>query len=224
MNISAQTLNILKNFAGINASILVKPGSTLRTITAQNNIMASAVVPETFDKTFAIYDLSQFLSAVSLFDNADFDFEETFVKISSGNRSVRYYYADPSMVKAPGDKKIALPSIDVAFDLTEKQLNDILKAASVLQTPEVIIAGDGEGKTRVVATDSKKQNSSNDFSVQVDHTSESRYKFIFKTENLKMIPGDYKVEVCSRGISRFFNEKLNAEYFIAIEAHSEFNQ
>jgi hypothetical protein len=223
MKISATTLNILKNFSGINASILVKPGSKLKTITAQNNVMAEANVPETFDTGFAIYDLSQFLSAVSLFDDPDFDFQDQYVRINQGNRSIRYYFADPSMVKAAGDKKVALPSVDVAFDLTEKQVNEILKAASVLQVPEIAVVSDGASKTKVKATDIKN-NTSNDFSVEVDHESDKKFKMIFKAENLKMIAGDYKVEICARGIARFWNEKLEVEYFIATESSSEFDK
>lgn len=221
MKISTQTLNVLKNFSSINASILVKPGSVLKTLSPQNNIMAEAAVAEDFPKAFAIYDLSQFLSAVSLFDDPDFDFQESFVKIGSGNRCIRYYFADPSMVKAAGDKKIVLPSKDVSFTITEKQLNEILKAASVLQVPEIAVMSDGDSKTRVVATE-VKNNTSNEFSVEVDHESSNKFKLIFKAENLKMIPGDYLVEICSKGIARFFNEKLAVEYFIAIETSSEF--
>jgi hypothetical protein len=223
MKISAQTLNILKNFSGINASILVKPGSVLKTLSPQNNIMAEATVTESFGTGFAIYDLSQFLSAVSLFDDADFDFQDTFVRINQGNRAIRYYFADPSMVKAASDKKVVLPSVDLAFDLTEKQLNEILKAASVLQVPEIAVVSNGASKTRVVSTDTKNS-TSNDFSVEVDHESESKFKLIFKAENLKMIAGDYKVEICAKGIARFANDKLGVEYFIATESSSEFTK
>jgi hypothetical protein len=223
MKISATTLNLLKNFSGVNASILVKPGSKLKTISPQNNIMAEAQVDEDFETGFAIYDLSQFLSAVSLFDDPDFDFQDQFVRINQGNRSIRYYFADPSMVKAAGDKKVALPSVDVAFDLSEKQLQDILKAASVLQVPEIAIVSNGAGKTVVKAIDTTN-NTSNDFSVEVDHESDTKFKLIFKAENLKMIAGDYKVEICARGIARFHNEKLRVEYFIATESKSEYNK
>lgn len=223
MKITPQTLSLLKNFAGVNASILVKPGKVLKTISPQSNIMAEAAVEESFPQAFAIYDLSQFLSAVSLFDEPELDFQEQYVRIHQGNRAIRYFFADPSMVKGASDKKVTLPSVDVAFDLTEKQLNEILKASSVLQLPEIAVVGNGAGKTCVKATDTKNS-TSNDFSVEVDHESDSSFKLIFKTENLKMIAGDYKVEICARGVSRFWNEKLKVEYFIATESTSEFSK
>ena len=222
MKITNQTLALLKNFSSINGSIIVRPGSKLRTVSPQNNIMAEAEVAETFDTSFAIYDLSQFLGAVSLFEDADFDFQDSFVRVSTGKRNIRYFYADESMVKAPSEKKITLPSVDVEFDLSAGQLNEIQKAASVLQVPEVAVIGVAGEQTRVAALDTKNS-TTNEFAVEVDHTSDtSNFKLIFKVENLKMINVDYKVQICAKGISRFYNEKLKLEYFIAIESSSSF--
>jgi hypothetical protein len=223
MKISAQTIALLKNFSSINSSIAVKKGSTLKTITEQNNILAVATVPEEFDTGFAIYDLSQFLGAVSLFDDPDFEFEPNFVRIKQGTRSIRYFYAHESMVKAPPDKSIALPKVDVQFVLNEKQLNEILKAASVLQITEIAVMSSGDGKTRIVAIDSKNA-TSNEFAIEVDHESESKFRIIFKADNLKMIAGDYVVKISAKGIAQFTNEKLGVDYFIATEASSEFSK
>lgn len=223
MKISAKTLSIIKNFAGINTSIAVKPGSVLKTLSPQNNIMANAQVDEEFPRAFAIYDLSQFLGAVSLFDDPDFEFEDQFVTVRSGKNSVRYYYADESMIKAPGDKKIQLPAVDVEVSVTATQLQEILKAASVLQVPEVAIEGDGEGAVRLVAVDTKN-NASNKYSVDLDAaaTLDKAFRVIFKAENLKVVNSDYTVQVCAKGISRFHSEKAGVEYFIAIESASTF--
>lgn len=221
MKISTATLNLLKNFSGINASILVQKGSVLKTISPQKNIMANATVTEEFESAFAIYDLSQFLAAVSLFEDPDFEFDNKTVTISTGKRSVRYFFADASMVQSAGDKKIALPSVDVEFDVTEKQLSEILKAANILQVPEIAVVSDGEGVTRVQAAD-YKNSTSNTFDVEVDHQSSQKFRLVFKSENLKMISGDYKVQISAKGIARFFNEKLGVEYFIAIESNSEY--
>ena len=62
MKLSENTLAILKNFSGINNSILVKSGNKLRTISVAKNILAEAEIIEEFPKNFAIYDLSKFLN------------------------------------------------------------------------------------------------------------------------------------------------------------------
>ena len=64
MKLSDKTLVILKNFAGINNSILVKRGDNLRTISLAKNILAEANINEEFPRDFAIYDLNQFLKTL----------------------------------------------------------------------------------------------------------------------------------------------------------------
>ena len=39
MNISEETLDVLKNFASINPNIVIKPGQQLKTISEAKNIM-----------------------------------------------------------------------------------------------------------------------------------------------------------------------------------------
>lgn len=221
MKISAKTISLIKNFAGINASLAVKAGSVLKTLSPQNNIMANAAVEEEFPRNFAIYDLSQFLGAVSLFDDPDFEFEDSHVTIRSGKNSVRYFYADESMIKTAGDKKIALPSTEVEFSVTAAQLQEILKASSVLQVPEIAVVGDGSGKVQLVAVDTKN-NTSNRYAVDLEAENAGTFRVIFKAENIKVINSDYLVQVCAKGISRFYSEKAGVEYFIAIESTSSF--
>ena len=102
MNLSDNTVNILKNFAGINNSILVKQGNQLRTISVAKNILAEAEIPEDFPRDVAIYDLNQFLNGLSLHQDPDLDFsEETYLTIREGRRKVKYFFADPQVIIAP---------------------------------------------------------------------------------------------------------------------------
>lgn len=223
MKISRATLDLLNNFSGINPSILVKSGSSLTTISPQKNILAVANVVESFDKAFAIYDLKQFLSAVSLFDAPDFEFADKHVTISSGKRQVKYFYADASMITVPPEKAFKLPSTEVEFEISASGLNEILKAASILDAPEIAVVSDGKSKTKLVATN-VKNNTSNEFDVEVEHDSAVPFRLVFKSENLKMLNSDYKVSVSSKGLGRFVSEKLNAEYFVAVETTSKYGE
>ena len=65
MQLSKQTLDILKNFSEINNGILIKPGSELETISTMKNILAKADISETFETEFAVYDLPEFLNLAS---------------------------------------------------------------------------------------------------------------------------------------------------------------
>ena len=118
MKLSDSTLTVLKNFAGINNSILVKQGSKLRTISVAKNILAEADISEDFPKDVAIYDLNQFLNGLSLHQDPNLDFsEESYLTIREGKRRVKYFYADPQVIISPPEKEISLPTEDVCIQL-----------------------------------------------------------------------------------------------------------
>ena len=143
MKLSDSTLTVLKNFAGINNSILVKQGSKLRTISVAKNILAEADISEDFPKDVAIYDLNQFLNGLSLHQDPNLDFtEESYLTIREGKRRVKYFYADPQVIISPPDKEISLPTEDVCFQLESITLEKLLKAAAVYQLPDLAAVGE----------------------------------------------------------------------------------
>jgi hypothetical protein len=145
------------------------------------------------------------------------NFGERFVTISDDNKTTNYVYADEATVAKAPEKEINLPSVDVTFRLTNDNLQDVEKAAGVLQLPEIVVSGDGS-KVYLQAADTK--NPSGDiYSVIIGET-DKVFKAIFKSENIKIIPGEYEVSICSRGISLFKGDE--AEYWIAVESHSTF--
>ena len=220
MNLSDKTLTILKNFAGINNSILVKQGNQLRTISVAKNILAEAEIEEDFPREFAIYDLNQFLNGLGLHQDPDLDFSgETYLNIREGKRRVKYFYADPNVIVSPPEKEITLPSEDVHFQLESVTLEKLLKAAAVYQLPDFCVVGDG-AKVKLVVRD-KKNDTSNSYSIEVGET-DKNFTFNFKVENIKIIPGAYDVVVSSKLLSKFQNTQYNLKYYIALEPDSTF--
>ena len=221
MNLSDNTLGILKNFAGINNSILVKKGNQLRTISVAKNILAEAEIPEDFPRDVAIYDLNQFLNGLSLHQDPDLDFsEETHLTIREGRRKVKYFFADPQVIIAPPEKEISLPSQDACFQLDSSALEKLLKAAAVYQLPDLSVVG-GAGVVKLIVRD-KKNDTSNEYAVTVGET-DKNFTFNFKVENIRIIPGSYDVVVSSKLLSKFTNSKLNLTYYIALEPDSTFD-
>jgi len=220
MNLSEKTLTILKNFAGINNSILVKKGNSLRTISVAKNILAEAEIVEDFSRDFAIYDLNQFLNGLGLHQDPDLDFkEESYLTIREGKRRVKYFFADPNVIISPPDKEISLPTEDVHFQLDSVTLEKLLKAAAVYQLPDFSAVG-GAGVVKLVVRD-KKNDTSNEFAIVVGET-DKEFIFNFKVENIKIIPGAYDVIVSSKLLSQFTNSTYNLKYFIALEPDSTF--
>ena len=220
MKLSDNTLALLKNFAGINNSILVKQGTQLRTISVAKNILAEADITEEFPRDFAIYDLNQFLNGLGLHQDPDLDFtEESYLSIKEGKRRVKYFYADPNVIISPPDKAIQLPSEDVCFQLDSTSLEKLVKAAAVYQLPDLSAVGEN-GVIKLVVRD-KKNDTSNDFAIVVGET-DSEFVFNFKVENIKVLPGTYEVVVSQKLLSRFTSKNHDLCYYIALEPDSTF--
>ena len=220
MKLSEKTLTVLKNFAGINNSILVKEGTQLRTMSVAKNILAEADIEEDFPRQFGVYDLNQFLNGLSLHQDPEMDFsEESYLTIREGRRKVKYFFADPQVIISPPDKQITLPSEDVHFELESSALDKLLKAAAVYQLPDLCVVGEA-GVVKLVVRD-KKNDTSNSYSVDVGET-DKEFSFNFKVENIKIIPGSYDVVVSSKLLSEFKNSTYNLKYYIALEPDSTF--
>jgi hypothetical protein len=217
VKIDAGTLTVLKSFMRLNPSIVVKPGNVLATMSTNKAVMGKATVTTSFEVGFAIYDLDRFIRTLSLFNDPDFNFEEKWVDIREGGKKTRYVYADESFILKAPDKSIKLPSVDASAKLTDEVLKQVLKANATLGLPEVVFRGDGV-KIYVEAADTK--NPTGDvFSVEIGETDKT-FSAVFKTDNLQFIPGNYDVEISSKGLSHF--TKPDVEYYATVEKHSTF--
>jgi len=220
MKLSEQTLTILKNFATINPSVVFKPGSELRTISPQKTVMAIASITDEFPIQACIYDTSRFLSMCSLYENPEIDFQDSKVcYIKDGKRKTKYVFADISMVIVPPEKEINVPSEDVKVNVAWDDIQSVLKAAGVLNLPEIAFVG-RDGACYISAVDSANPTSDN-HEIEIGATDDT-FQLVIKTENLKLLPQDYKVTLCSKGISKF--EGNGIKYFIAIESKSTYKK
>lgn len=220
MRLSKSTLDILRNFSSINQSICFKKGNLLSTLSIQKNILARAVVEEDFPKDFAIYDLSEFISALTLFKDPEFDFSnESYLLIRDSRNKTRYFFTDPSVITTPPDKKVELPSKDVCFHISQSDLSNITKAAAIYGVEDLSVVGDGK-KIDLVVRD-KKNDTSNNYAISVGET-DAQFCFNFKVETLKIMPGDYSVVVSKQNASLFRHATLDLEYLIALEPDSKY--
>ena len=218
MKLSENTFNVLKNFSGINQSISVKSGNTLRTISIAENILAEAEVEESFPQNFSIYDLNEFLGGMSLMRGADMEFgSDHYVKIKTNRSAIKYFFADSSVIKQAPEKEITIPTEDVSFTLTEQDLQSLTRAAAVYQLPDFSVIGDGKEISLVVRD--KENDTSNTFSITVGTTTDE-FVLNMKVENIKILKGDYDVTMSKRYISRWINKDISVTYWIALEPDS----
>ena len=223
MKLSEHTVEVLKNFATINQNLVIKEGSTLTTMSAMKNIVAKADVEESFDKEVAIYDLNEFLASISLFTNPILEFEDGFVTIKEENNpknSLKYFYSDPSVVTSP-NKTITMPSKEVSFKLNGEDLNKLKRAAGVIQAPDLVLE---KKNTDVYLTvKDKKNDTANTFSLDVDTVADGNdFNFFFKVENLKLMDGNYDVDISSKNISHLKSTNKDVEYWVALEPESSY--
>ena len=216
MKLSNETKEVLKNFSTINQNLVIKQGSNISTMSAMKNIIANAKVTEKFPKEFAIYDLNEFLAALSLFEKPELDFKDDYVLFTEESKSLKYWYSDPSVVTTP-QKEITMPSVEISYKLSSSTLSEVQRAAAVIGAPDMLLEN---GKLKV--TD-KKNSTANDYETPLDvDKNDAKYKFWFKVENLKIISGTYDVEMSAKNISRFKNTSVDVEYFIALEPESSY--
>lgn len=219
MFISQETLSILKNFSTINQNLLIKKGSSLRTLSSMKDLLGEATITETFERDVPIYDLSQFLNCLSLIPGAEVNLLDDYIEITDGSNSINYRYADPSVIQTPPEKELSLPSEDVCFVLKQEDLETLKKAAAVLQIPDVSLRGDGE-TIKLVVSD-KKNSGSNSYQIEVGET-DINFEFVFKVESLRIISGDYDVVVSKQMLSRFQHRSSNIVYYIAVDPTNSF--
>lgn len=217
MKLDSRTTQILRNFSSINPSIAFKPGKSIATISPTKTILARATVAQEFSNSFAIYDLSRFLSTLSLFNDPEIDIQDKHLVIKQDSRKINYTFAEPSLIVTPPSKEIKLPNPEVQFSLKESQLQELLKVLSVLSLPDIAVMGDGENIT-LEAIDSKNP-TGDTYSINVGETTDN-FKMYIKTENLKVISGDYEVKLSSKGLSHF--KGIDVEYWIAVASNSTF--
>lgn len=219
MNLSKNTQNIVKNFATINGSLMLKAGNKLATISEGKNVMAEAAVEDTFPIDFGIYDLNEFLNVVSLFQTTELEFNEKYVLVSDGGANkIKYFAAGEGIVKA-APNNIRFPNPEIQFELEANQLAMIIRTASVLKSTDVSFVG-VDGKLSVIVAD-KKNDTANAYTVELGET-DQEFTCNLKVDNLKFIPGDYSVAISSKKITRFKSNQMDLTYYVAAEADSSF--
>jgi len=223
MELSDNTLTTLKNFSSINPNMMIRTGKTIKTISEARTVLARANVDEEFPIDFGIYDLNEFMGVLGLVDTPRLKFEDDYVVVndSTGRSKVKYFYSSEDTLTTP-QKDITMPEANVKFTLDNDTMNKLKRAASTLGHSEISISG-SDGVLSLSVVDSQNM-TSNAFSIDIDgdFTDDAVFNFILSTNNLKILPGDYEVEISSKLITQFSHKSLDVRYWIALEKSSTF--
>lgn len=226
MKLSNETLNVLKNFGNINQGIYFKQGKVLKTVSSGKNVMAEVTINEEIPTNFGVYNIHEFLSAISLHkESPTFEFKDKHAVIvgNKGRSKTSYRFCDPTMLTLPPEQQLQMPSPEISFELSAEDFDWVLRASSVLGLPNIAIESDGQ-KVTVVALDASNDSAHSD-SLEIKEGNNDKYRMIFKTENItKILPGAYDVKISSKGISHFTNKKIPLQYWVTTEAGSKYQK
>jgi hypothetical protein len=224
MELTEKTLTVLKNYATINPNVVLNSGNVIKTISEAKNVLSAAEVDVDFPKEVGIYDLSEFLSVLSLVDSPRLAFEENNFLISdgSGRTRIKYFYSDIDMLTVP-TKDINMPDCEVSFLLDRDTLSRVKRASSVLGHTQMSLSV-VEDVLRLSVID-QNDKTSNVYSIDVEgEYKDPNFNFVFNISNLKMVEGDYRVDISSKLISHFVNETNDIQYWVALEKTSTYGE
>ena len=166
-----------------------------------------------------------FLHLLSLFSSPVLEFDEQYVTIkeeSNPTNSLKYFYSDPSVVQSPS-KTITMPSEDITFELSSGDLSKMKRASAVIGAPDMVLENTDEPFKSILNAIDKKNDTANNYSLDISTNGDGQFKFYFKVENLKLMDGSYDVSVSSRNISNFKSKNSDVEYWIALEPESTYS-
>lgn len=223
MTFDQYTLKVLSNFSGINSGLVVSTGNELRTILDSKELLAEAIVPVNFPIDFAISDLRSFLGCLSIYTNPDIEFKKEYVKISSNNNSIKFFYGNPDFIKHP-KKRLNISNACVQFNLPEETLTLINKTSQILSCDDLKITNKKNG-IEISVTDTSNP-TSNSSSAVLEGTFEKEFTAYIKMQNLKLIPGSYNVSISSEPAVALFEKisedvNLTLKYYIPLHVNSQ---
>jgi hypothetical protein len=215
MKLSEHTLAVLKNFSTINSGVVIQPGTTQTTVSSDESIFVTAELEDCFPEKFGIFNLNQFLGNIMTMNNPDLQFENKCVILNDGSMYMNYYSCNPELIDTPPEgKKLVMRDPDVTFDMSNAMFTKIMRLAAMNNLPNLSVIGKN-GQLLVQAHDSQNDTSNQVSSVVSDYDGKT-FAFKFKTENLKIIPDDYIVELKIGLFSKFTSKNKRISYYIAM--------
>ena len=183
MEISENTLKVLKNYSNINNNVMIRKGNIIKTISEARNILSRATVHENFERDFGVYDLNEFIGVLGLVDTPRVKLEDDHATVSdsTGRSKVKYFYSSEESLTTP-QKDITMPEPEIKFTLDQSTLAKLKQAASALGHEQLVITPN-EGLLTLTIADLENK-TSNTYSIDIDGDYEAGSEFtlvLFKT-------------------------------------------
>jgi hypothetical protein len=215
MKLSENTLAVLKNFASINSGVVLSAGTAQRTISPEKSILVEATIDDDIPTQFGIYDLNQFLGNLTTLRNPELTFSKEGVVLDDGELSFEYRACSANLIITPPEKELVLKSVDVKFSLPNETLQKLIKVATMNGLPNLSVVG--KNGSLLLKIHERANDTSNSGTIQIGEYAGQDFTASFKTDNLKLLPNDYNVEIQKGAFAKFENASNTLKYFIALE-------
>ena len=215
MKLSENTLAVLKNFASINSGVVLSSGASQRTISPEKSILVEATIDDDIPTQFGIYDLNQFLGNLTTLRNPELTFSKEGVVLDDGELSFEYRACSANLIITPPEKELVLKSVDVKFSLPNETLQKLIKVATMNGLPNLSVVG--KNGSLLLKIHERANDTSNSGTIQIGEYAGQDFTASFKTDNLKLLPNDYNVEIQKGAFAKFENASNTLKYFIALE-------
>ena len=215
MKLSENTLAVLKNFASINSGVVLGAGKTQKTISPEKSILVEATLDDDIPTQFGIYDLNQFLGNLTTLRNPELTFTKDTVTLDDGELSFDYRACSANLIITPPEKDLVLKSVDVTFSLPNDTLQKLIKVATMNSLPNLSVVG--KNGALLLKIHEKANDTSNSGTIKIGDYAGQDFTASFKTDNLKLLPNDYNVEIQKGAFAKFVNTDGNLKYFVALE-------
>lgn len=195
MKFSDNTRTILKNFSQINPSLQFKQGTLLRTITDNKSLYAEATIAEEIPRDFAIYDLQQLISVLSMFNDPNIDINESHLFISDDRMELRYGYCDASTIILPPEKNVKLPEKIAELSIDQNHFQQLRKAAATLGVEHCWLSLNEKGARIGVGEGGGHTLEMKPLTGQVFSNVVKSARIAFTVAQLNLIPSGYNITV-----------------------------
>lgn len=229
MKISPATVEILKNFSEINPGIVINPNSNVvRTISRSISIFGEATIAESFPEKISLYKMDGLLTALSFTKDPEVKVHSNYLEVVGKGFRTKVVFSPEEMIegfKNGAPKGANFPNSVLDFTLSDEILNQVLSVAGKLQLDTVEFTN--RAGILVLRAYDKLQATENDFEMDItDLPSDMpKFRFIFKKENLVMLPGNYNVSFAvEKPVARFtlLSTTTSLVYYIVTESNSEY--
>jgi len=212
-------INVLKNFASVNPSMVISPEG-LGVINTAKSVIANYpfAKPYAFEE-FGVYEVPELLSVLGALSNPVIEANDKYLLIKDGESKTRYFTTAKDLLpKVPAvENKFSQVKCELDFTLPAEKLAALFKMAAIIKAEWLFLESDGKKIRLTVGKELDTSSNTFDVTITADIAANDLEKPVkVPLSDLKVLPGGYDVKISTAGISRWTAD-VGATYYIGVK-------